>query len=338
MDAMPAPTKTASPAVPVAQETFFIPALDPGIDLFVARKYPAGKKRFAASRIILFVHGSTQPGSAFDVALPCGPGPDAPDLSWMDFMARKGFCVYAHDLRGYGRSTRPATMGELPENNPPIVRTPEAVRDVKAVADWIRRHHGVKTINVVGWSWGCVQSAQYTAENPGVVGRLVLFAPLFLLEKPRPDTNLHYRAITREDATADRLRGIPEGRDTDISPDHWFEKVWQASLATDPEGAQRTPPAFRAPLGTAKDAHEYWSRGKRTYDPAKITAPTFIITGEWDQATPVPTSLKLFSELTAAPYRRLEILPEATHAALHEKNRYLLFHAVLRFLTEKPPA
>ena len=74
-----------------------------------------------------------------------------------------------------------------------------------------------------------------------------------------------------------------------------------------------------------------------TYDPSKIRVPAFIITGEWDQTTPISTSLHLFARLTQAPYRRMEILPEATHTALHEKNRLLLFRAVHRFLTEKLP-
>ncbi len=327
-------TPDTTPAV--TRETFRIPSLDPGMDLFVACKRPAAKQRFPGSRIVLFVHGSTSPGGAFDVALPYGPWGKGSG-SWMDFMARRGFCAYAHDLRGFGRSTRPATMSEPPENNPPYAYTADAVRDVTAVMDWIRQRHGAGKINVVGWSWGGVQSAQYTAEHPETVSRLALFAPLFLLEKPRPDSDAHYRAITREAAAQDRLRGIPEGREEEISPAAWFEKTWEANLAADPEGAARTPPVFRAPNGTVKDAYRYWSQGKMTYDPARVTVPVYIVLGEWDQATPVPTACNLFSRLGNAPYRRLEILPEATHLALHEKNRLLLFRGVLRFLTEKLP-
>lgn len=323
--------KTTKKAEKIAltAESFSVPALDPGITLFVASKRPAGKPAFPGSRIILFVHGSTSPGSAFDIALPGG--------SWMDNAAGKGFCTYALDLRGYGRSTRPATMSEPPEKNPPYARTVDAVRDVKAVADWIRKKHGVKKINMVGWSWGCVLSGQYASEHPDAVNRLALFAPLFLLDVPRPDTRDHYRKITREIAYADRLKGIPKGREADISPDAWFDKVYAANLATDPEGAKNTPPCFRAPSGTVKDSFEYWSRGEMTYDPSKITAPTYISIGEWDLTTPVGTSLKLFSMLTGAPCRRMEILPEATHYALHEKSRMLLFKGVTRFLTERLP-
>ncbi|GHV52900.1 alpha/beta hydrolase [Deltaproteobacteria bacterium] len=311
-------------------ESFTVPALDPGIRLFVASRRPASKTDFPGSKIVLFVHGSTSPGSAaFDAPLPGG--------SWMDFMAGKGFCAYALDYRGYGRSTRPASMDEPPGKNPPYTRTVDAVRDLKAVVDWIRKRHNVKKIQLVAWSWGCVVSGQYAVESPEAVLRLALFAPLFLLDRPRADTDDHYRNVTRESASADRVRDIPPGREEEISPTAWFDRAWAANLATDSKGAKQSPPFMRAPNGTVKDMFLYWSQGKMTYDPAKIRTPVFIITGEWDQVTPIATSLKLLARLGNSPYRRMEILPEATHMALHEKNRLLLFRAVHRFLAEKIP-
>src|SRR5438067_4501107 len=58
-----------------------------------------------ANPLVLFVHGAGTPGAVgFDVAYN--------DYSWMAYLARAGFDVFAMDMTGYGRSTRPAAMND----------------------------------------------------------------------------------------------------------------------------------------------------------------------------------------------------------------------------------
>jgi alpha-beta hydrolase superfamily lysophospholipase len=45
----------------------------------------------------------------------------------MDYMAERGFDVYALDLPGYGRSTRPAAMDLPPQESPPFMQWPRWV-------------------------------------------------------------------------------------------------------------------------------------------------------------------------------------------------------------------
>ncbi len=102
-------------------ESYHVPARDPGIQLYVRNKRPDGVSRFGAERIVLFFHGATYPAeSSFDLALG--------GLSWMDYIAQRGFDVYLMDLRGYGASTRPPEMSQPATENPPIVNTDVAVR------------------------------------------------------------------------------------------------------------------------------------------------------------------------------------------------------------------
>ena len=120
---------------------------DPGIELFVRNKHPAGKQSFPADKILLFVHGATYPAeTAFDLPIE--------GLSMMDLIAARGYDVYLVDVRGYGRSTRPAEMNQPPAANKPIVSTKVAAHDLGAAVDYILRKRRVSKINVMGWSWG----------------------------------------------------------------------------------------------------------------------------------------------------------------------------------------
>ena len=312
----------------VQTETFMIPALDAGIQLHVRNKHAAGANQFPAEKIVLFVHGATYPSSTgFDIDLPGG--------SWMDYVARRGFDAYFVDVRGYGGSTRPASMDQPPAANPPFADTKDAVRDVSAAVDFILKRRGVQKLNLVGWSWGTAIMAGYTVENNAKVDKLVLYAPLWTLKAPPPISGSgNYRSVPRDPARARGLRGIPNDRQEEISPTASFDKWWAGNLASDPEGAKRTPPVVRAPNGVIKDIVEYWGKGKATWDPAQIRVPTLMILAEWDQDTPLYMAQEIFPRLTNAPYRRLEILSEGTHAIVLEKNRMHLIRQVQNFLEE----
>src|ERR1700745_1648491 len=115
----------------IVMEEMMVPAADPVIEIYVRNKRPDNITAFRPERTVLFVHGATYPAhTAFDLK------PDG--LSWMDYIAARGYDVYLLDLRGYGKSTRPKEMDEKPEANPPLVRGDTAVKDIGAVVDFIR--------------------------------------------------------------------------------------------------------------------------------------------------------------------------------------------------------
>jgi esterase/lipase len=62
--------------------------------------------------------------------------------------------------------------------------------------------------------------------------------------------------------------------------------------------------------------------------------PTLLILAEWDQDTPPYMAQEVFSRLVNAPYRRLEMLSEGTHAIALEKNRVHIMQQVQNFLEE----
>src|SRR6202008_1637576 len=124
-----------------------------------------------------YVHGATYPAStAFDLQLG--------GMSWMDYIAARGYDVYLLDLRGYGKSTRPKELDEKPEANPPLVRGDTAVKDIGAVVDFIRKRRNIPRVALIGWSWGTTLMATYTTQNAGKVERLVLYSPAWIRTTP----------------------------------------------------------------------------------------------------------------------------------------------------------
>lgn len=315
----------------IVAETIMIPAADSGIQLHVRNKRLEERDGFPAERIVLFVHGATYPAeTGFDIDLPGG--------SWADNVARKGYDVYLVDVRGYGRSTRPAAMDAPPAQNPPFATTAEAIKDVSAAVDFILKRRGVAQLNLVGWSWGTAIMGGYTADNNDKVNKLVLYAPLWHLKAPPPISGTGaYRVVQRDPARQRGIRGIPPQRVEELSPTGWFDTWWQGNLATDPEGAKKNPPVVRAPNGVLKDIVEYWGAGKATWEPEKIRVPTLLILAEWDQDTPLYMAQEVFAKLTNAPHKRHVVIGEGTHAAALEKNRMHLIEQVQRFLDEPVP-
>ena len=319
---------TQSPKV--VMEEMMVPS-EPGIEIYVRNKRPADLSAFRHERTLLFVHGATYPAhTSFDLQLD--------GLSWMDYIAARGYDVYLLDLRGYGRSTRPQEMDQAPDANAPIVRGVTAVTDISAVVDFILKRRSIPRLNLLGWSWGTTLMATYTTENPGKVERLVLYAPAWIRTTPslsRPAGPLGaYRTVAREQAKTRWLTGVPEDKKATLIPAGWFESWADATFATDPVGAKMTPPALRAPNGVQQDGDEFFSAGKPYYDPGKITVPTLLVHAEWDRDTPAYMAQTLFPLLVNAPGKRYVQLPEGTHTIMMEKNRLMLFEAVQAFLDE----
>jgi pimeloyl-ACP methyl ester carboxylesterase len=330
------PEFSAVAATPqIVMEEFTIPAVDPGIELYVRNKHPKNLKIVSARKILLFVHGATYPSeTAFDLRLN--------GLSWMDYIAQHGYDVYLVDVRGYGKSTRPAEMDVPADQNEPIVRTETAVKDVGAAVDFILKRRGVQKLNLMGWSWGTSIMGWYTAQHNYNVVKLVLYAPQWLRNAPSlTDSGAKlgaYRSVTREAAKSRWLTGVPESKKADLIPAGWFEAWAGATFATDPVGAASTPPVLRAPNGVIADGREFWSADKPLYDPADIRVPTFLAHAEWDADLPNYMLYAYFEKLANVPYKRYVQIGEGTHSVIMEKNRMQLFQAVQQFLDEKVQA
>jgi pimeloyl-ACP methyl ester carboxylesterase len=230
-------------------------------------------------------------------------------------------------------------MSEDPKNNPPLVRNDTAIKDISTVVDFVLARRNIQRVNLLGWSWGTALMAGYTAQSAGKVERLVLYAPVWIrttasLVQTGPGPTPAYRSVSRDAALGRWLTGVPEDKKAALIPAGWFDAWADATFATDPDGAKQNPPVLRAPNGVVQDGLDFWSAGKATYDPARITVPTLLIHAEWDRDTPAYMAQTLFPLLVNAPGKRYVQLAEGTHTIIMEKNRMTLFQAVQSFLDE----
>ncbi len=330
-------TLAVAQAPSLVTEELTVQTTDPRIQVYVRNKRPAELKSFRANRTVLFVHDAAYPAeSSFDLKLG--------GVSWMDYIAGRGFDVYLVDLRGYGKSGRPREMLTNPAANPPLVRGTEALDDIVVTVETILARRKIQKLSMIGQSWGATLVATYASQNPDRVERLVLYAPQWVSHTLAPAESGAsapgaalgaYRLVTRDQVRERRFLGVPENKRTEIFPAGWFEAFADATWATDPLGAQSGQPVMRIPNGPLQDFAEYWAAGKPYFDPAKIVSPALLVVAEWDQVAPPYMTQTLLSLLIHSPGRRAVILPEGTHDVFMERNRNGLFQAVQIFLEEQ---
>ena len=166
-------TAASAQQTQLVSEDIMVKSPDAGIEIFVRNKRPASMTAFRPERTVVYVHGATYPAhTAFDLKLG--------GLSWMEYIAQRGYDVYLLDLRGYGKSTRPKEMSEDAAKNPPLVRGDTAVKDIGTVVDFVLARRNIPRVNLLGWSWGTTLMATYASQNNAKVERLVLYAPSWI--------------------------------------------------------------------------------------------------------------------------------------------------------------
>ena len=206
--------------------------------------------------VVLFVHGAGTPSEvAFDVPYQ--------DYSWMAYLAKAGYDVFAMDMTGYGRSTRPLQMND-PCNlaaeqqksvfgsvcaatyTQQMTTVPSDWNDIGAVVDYLRALRGVEKVSLIGWSLGGPRAGGYAAKNPGKVAKMVLLAPAYRRGTgAAPAATAAYATQSREEFDLNWNRQIGCKEQVDMKA---REAVWADMLASDPQASTWGPGVRRAPL------------------------------------------------------------------------------------------
>ncbi|MBI5874679.1 MAG: alpha/beta fold hydrolase [Deltaproteobacteria bacterium] len=257
----------------------------------------------------------------------------------MEDLAKEGYDVWALDFRGFGKSTMPAAMEKPPHENPPVVRATEAIKDVEAAVEYIRKTRKIDRVNIIGWSWGAVAAGMYAAGHPEKVNKLVLYGAMHGFNLPsmvepleeRPGA-LNSKLPAYQLATFEMIlhhwHTMMDGHE--LARKEAFEAVAKVFMESDPTSGSRQPNSIRRPVGPLVDLYYIWSN-KPVFDAGKIKAHVLVIRGDADLFAD-PT---LFGKLSGAGWKKEIIIKDATHWVLYERNRSQLISETTLFLKTK---
>ncbi len=329
---------TASP--PIHREDLFVTS-NAGIQIHV-REVRTDKPR--SCEPILLVHGARVPGIAsFD--LPVAGGSLAADL------VDKGFCAYVMDMRGYGQSTRPPEMEQPPQSHPPSVRSVEAVHDIDAAIDLVRKRTGASRVSLFGWATGGQWAGYYATLHSDKLSHLILLNALYGADAPHPlmghgsdmEDPAHrgqlnpsigaYRCNTAESLLGGWNRSIPVDDKASWRDPAVADAYVREALASDPETNKHNPPCFRSPNGALEDSF-YLATGRQSWDASFIYVPTLVLASERDFWSRPADREKIAHDLVHASVR-VVVIPNATHFVHLDKTehgRSQLLGEVVRFL------
>jgi cytochrome P450 len=272
---------------------------------------------------VIYVHGATFP-SGLSVAYRLD------GRSWMDDLQARGFDVWAFDFAGYGGSERPRGFEADAGGRAPIGRVDDAVAQLARVVALVRSRTQRERVSLLAHSWGTLVAGRYAGLHPQHIERLVLFGPPAQRSGPAAQEVGGWRLVSIEQQLARFVEDVPAG-EAPLLIEPTLAQWGPAYLASDLEAASRHPvPAVKIPAGPQADIAAAWS-GALAYEPARISAPTLIVRGEWDGVCDDRDAAWLLEHLGSRDKRDMK-LPRGTHLMHVEHGRERLFEATAQWL------
>lgn len=217
-----------------------------------------------------------------------------------------GLDVIRYDLRGHGASEKPPG--------------PYTLEDFVTDHLGLLRAEEVERCHLVGFSLGGMIAQAVAARHPEAVDRLVLLS------------SVAGRTDAERERVMERLAQVeshgPQGA-AEMSGARWFTDAFVASHSEAVREhlerlAANEPDAYAA-------AYRVLATNDLAEEVSAITAPTLVMTGEWDIGSPPHMSQRLAERI---PDARVRIVPGQKHSILRERPE-LIGEAIATFLTEE---
>jgi pimeloyl-ACP methyl ester carboxylesterase len=295
-----------------------------GASLFL--RYLPAQESARLRKAVLYVHGATFP-SALSIAHRFD------GRSWRDALADAGFDVWGLDFYGYGHSDRYAEMSQAPADSPPLCVADDAAKQLHAAVQFILEYQSIENISLISHSWGSMPTCLLAAQQPALLDRIVLFAPIARRSARRyeqPASFPAWKLVSVQDQWNRFVEDVPTHEAPVLSKRH-FEEWGERYLDSDPEARTRQPFAVKVPLGPFSEIIKAW-HGQLAYDPGAVLAPTAIIRGEWDGLLPDEDARWLFDALSQVPIKRDIKVGRGTHLMHLETTRFALWRESITFL------
>ncbi len=263
---------------------------------------------------VLFVHGSSMASQpTFDLKVP-----GRPDSSVMDWFAQRGFNTWCVDMEGYGRSEKSRDL---------YFDIANGADDLAAASDYITKTTGAKKFLIYGISSGALRAAMFAERHPERVSRLALDAFVWtgkgsptLEERARKLD--HWKANKRRPIDRAFVHSIFNRDHAGCAEEKVIEAFADAILALDDS----------VPTGTYLDM----CARLPVVDPAKITAATLIMRGQFDGIAGMDDLLDFFNRLPN-PDKQFAVMAGISHASFQQINYQTVYHILHSFFTQPEP-
>ncbi len=263
---------------------------------------------------VLFVHGSSMASQpTFDLQVPGRPYSSA-----MDYFVERGFDAWCVDMEGYGRSDKKRDI------NCDIANGAD---DLAAASEYITQTRGAKQFLVYGISSGALRAAMFAQRHPERVKRLALDAFVWTGEgsptlEERKKKLPEFRAKNRRPIDRAFLSSV-FNRDHPGSADDKVVDVFAKYVLELDDSV---------PTGTYVDMCSKLP----VVDPAKITAPTIIMRGQFDGIAGFDDLNEFFKRLPN-PDKQFTVMAGISHASFQQINYMMVYHILHSFFTQPEP-
>jgi len=263
----------------------------PGATIFLRSQRPAGKPR----AVVVINHGFNAHSGQY--------------LSVMDQFVARGFAVYAHDMRGRGKSSGPRFY---------VDSVDEYASDLAAAVKLAKSREPGLPVFLLAHSAGGVTSCIYCLGSQSELAGFICEDFAFMI--PAPDFAL--TVIKWISAIAPRLP-LLKLKNVDFSRD----PAAVAALNSDPLIANETQPAKTlAALVRAAD--------RLKVEFSRITLPIFIVHGTGDKVTRYQGS-QYFQEHASSKDKTLKLYDGGYHDLLHDTIKDTVFADIAAWIEKR---
>ncbi len=330
----PPPPPPAAPAqAPKIEAEESLRSLPSGADLALHRRVLTPTPAGAREKVVLLLHPLGIPGAAaFDVK----------GYSLMDYLADRGFDVWAVDLRGFGRSSgAPVVIGDN-RQPAPTPRLEDALADAREAIDSVLSSTHARELALLGYGYGGLVAGMAAERYPDKISRLVLYGTAFSFPVGKLGSQLAKQPVESKPGTLDTHVAAYQ----EIDWEGTTLKEWQAMMGDKPladkAAIDAVAAAFydtdyvgdidgrhrvRRPTGPLLDMYRIYSN-RPAFNAGRIKSPTLVLRGDLDPlAEP-----NLTRKLTGTKIVREIVVKDATHWMLYEKSRQQVLDETARFL------